>query len=418
MPGSCRRLPVLAVGLFSPDANNDARRSGIPATPVRSRLSIDSSLILPERTPIMRIARDCRPETVADPPRRTKSQSANVPGKAGDVFPVLIRLPRLSIEPDAGRQAAMEHDESERQMTIPLTAALNDVRSSGYLPEEACRTSDKAGSMLAANPDAPPTSFPTPACARFRPPRWAVHGSLALFLFLVLAVAFSAIRQPAKKNSLEQSPSRPPQVVDVPSGISTFGAPPVAREPAAPARVVRPRPATDLAEAAQEPRTPVDPSAVVAAELGQNASKPAVETEAAFAKPQLPEVIAPTAPAESLAAGSAGPAPPPTDHSAGDRRQPEQAATVQSDLPLIGGADRETPAARHRYPVTDPATFQYPADYHERLFNRTSRIADRTNEPGAGDSLRSGPKTGGASVYGWQPNTARLQPRIEPPPVR
>ena len=59
------------------------------------------------------------------------------------------------------------------------------------------------------------------------------------------------------------------------------------------------------------------------------------------------------------------------------------------------------------YPSTNPATFQYPADYHLRLAPN--------QQPGL---RQTEPSPEGGSLYQWPANTARLQPRIEPPPIR
>jgi hypothetical protein len=59
------------------------------------------------------------------------------------------------------------------------------------------------------------------------------------------------------------------------------------------------------------------------------------------------------------------------------------------------------------YPTTNPATFQYPADYHLRLAPN--------QQPGL---RQTEPSPEGGSLYQWPANTARLQPRIEPPPIR
>jgi hypothetical protein len=62
----------------------------------------------------------------------------------------------------------------------------------------------------------------------------------------------------------------------------------------------------------------------------------------------------------------------------------------------------------YSYPVTNPATFQYPVDYHERLLPRAPSLGTQSVQPA--------PR--GAGLYDRSPSTARLQPPIEPPPVR
>ena len=60
------------------------------------------------------------------------------------------------------------------------------------------------------------------------------------------------------------------------------------------------------------------------------------------------------------------------------------------------------------YPVTDSSKFQYPAQYHEILRSRANSrpTTDNSTEPV------------GRSANAWQPNTARLQPSMDPPPIR
>lgn len=60
------------------------------------------------------------------------------------------------------------------------------------------------------------------------------------------------------------------------------------------------------------------------------------------------------------------------------------------------------------YLLTDPSTYQYPSRYENLLSNAAKGIQDESYP-------MSHPQT---SIYGWHPSTVRLQPRIEPPPIR
>jgi hypothetical protein len=96
-------------------------------------------------------------------------------------------------------------------------------------------------------------------------------------------------------------------------------------------------------------------------------------------------------------------------------------ANTEANLPLTNrpaGPEPSTTAGRESYPETDPTTFQYPVDYHLRLLSQPRAPARGIDETGAGAPNFNGPLAGGAAANGWQPNTARLQPRIEPPPAR
>lgn len=87
-----------------------------------------------------------------------------------------------------------------------------------------------------------------------------------------------------------------------------------------------------------------------------------------------------------------------------------------SQLPLIEQPGRASypgqpnPAgpSAPSYPVTDPGKFLYPPQYHESLRSRanTGPTADSSTGPV------------GRSAQAWQPNTARLQPSMDPPPIR
>ena len=96
-------------------------------------------------------------------------------------------------------------------------------------------------------------------------------------------------------------------------------------------------------------------------------------------------------------------------------------ADSTANTPLTSGpmaGDPQASVGGDRYPVTNPATFQYPADYHERLGRQAQGPAPDINGAGAGGPTYYGPTASGTRPYGWPPDTARLQPRIEPPPMR
>jgi hypothetical protein len=68
--------------------------------------------------------------------------------------------------------------------------------------------------------------------------------------------------------------------------------------------------------------------------------------------------------------------------------------------------------------MTNPTTFQYPANYHERLGRQAQGPVPEINGAGADGPTFTGDITSGTRPYDWPPDTARLQPRIEPPPMR
>ena len=76
----------------------------------------------------------------------------------------------------------------------------------------------------------------------------------------------------------------------------------------------------------------------------------------------------------------------------------------------VGGPSRgaESPVVRRSYPVTNPASYQYPSDYHRLFFFSSPDPADATGVPSRETH----------SIYETPSDTARLQPQIEPPPRR
>jgi hypothetical protein len=109
-------------------------------------------------------------------------------------------------------------------------------------------------------------------------------------------------------------------------------------------------------------------------------------------------------PQDSIATAAGG-------QDAGNPDQTTAPADLESRAPLAS----QTPVRNevvggdtYRYPVTNPATFAYPPDYHQRLQSQS-----RGRElPG------HRPAPVGTGQDDRQPSTARLQPRIEPPPTR
>jgi hypothetical protein len=120
------------------------------------------------------------------------------------------------------------------------------------------------------------------------------------------------------------------------------------------------------------------------------------------------DAVAPPEPAQAAAEATG------RDSVYGDSSAPaEAAATNNVERPvesLTGwppdGAREDL--AQRSYPTTEPATYQYPSRY-EQLFAGTQQGPQTESHATSNDQ---------SSIYGWQPNTARLQPRIEPPPIR
>jgi hypothetical protein len=108
-----------------------------------------------------------------------------------------------------------------------------------------------------------------------------------------------------------------------------------------------------------------------------------------------PEAIGETATEEVL----------PLTHPIAESGSGAQASGEPADAPRH--VAQRNPDQRH-YPFTDPSTYQYPSRYEQLLINALHGVHEESH-PSTNSST---------SIYGWQPNTVRLQPRIEPPPIR
>jgi hypothetical protein len=90
-----------------------------------------------------------------------------------------------------------------------------------------------------------------------------------------------------------------------------------------------------------------------------------------------------------------------------DRTANADTADTGHQAPLPTSSIAASDAAHPAYPATNPASFQYPVDYHRHLIGADARDADRPS-----------PWTDEAAAYGQRPSTARLQPRMDAPPIR
>jgi len=347
----------------------------------------------------------------AGPERKTSARSVKATSHATEAIPVLIRLPRLRLE--TGEEDAAEQEGSDLRMTIPLTLTAEDsLRPDGATDDFRTTTDEMGAGPASAVTRSFPFIFRPSPWTRFHLPRWALHTGIAGVLLAVLVIAFSIIRQPQKSNGVAagQSP-------DVPRATSSrflsTGMPTPPKKPlAASAGADSQKPATDATAAAAASSPLVETVPMPAVNSQQNLA------QAADIAPPRPDAAAENTPARpaASAAPSATPAAPVIE-------QHCRTATpdLQADVPLTGTPPSETisvSVGQLRYPATDPGTFQYPADYHERLRSRAGSPASRSDEARPEGLLLNGPAASEASVYGWQPHTARLQAPIEPPPIR
>lgn len=401
------------------------------------------------------------PSTAATDSRR-KTESERSPA-AFESLPVLVRLPRLSSEPAPQPIAAAVESETDAPKTnqraqIPVSPSP----SSSADADAGCQMATPARSP--ATPHAPLvfSTFGSP-WVRFTPPRWATRTAVALALFAVVAIAFSLLRGPSPGLGpiagdpllldIAKSPDGVAPRQDVraqPSPLAATTSAPRAGEGANDAgKTARPSIYTPVTASRNDGR-PVDsvrhPSTApvameVAAESKPRHDKtPAPPTGVASAKPSArhvavtPPVESPLIPnhdrsesAEQAAAAAAGlPLAAAQETSPIGGASPQMASTLSSGpsssnepSPCLAAseADREVRRA-NGYPVTDPATFQYPIDCHQRLL--AQREGSLGGFQGASQTGRSPDTqaTDGPAFSEPPPSNARLGPRIAPPPIR
>jgi hypothetical protein len=355
--------------------------------------------------------------------------------RASEAIPVLIRLPRLVTEPDLGEACYAAEDEAEIRTTIPLQTRVPDPARSLPVPDDVHATTDSnglgmpKGSAFLLHTMAPRTA----PWLSFRFPRWAVRAAIAAGLIAVFVLAFSAIRGPTDNSdkvadfdsadafpvpgipALETSPvpmSLPPLSSTAPTAPTAVA--PDAKTPASG------EPVKDVPGIAKEADgvTETIPASSEIAQRQVNQNAPGTgESQAPL--PASPETSA--SPTDAAPAEPAPAIPTPAGPPVTAELNAAETASAEANLPLIGqpaATEPVTPADLPSYPETNPTTFQYPPDYHLRLRSQTGSPARGIDEAGTGGPYFNGPTTNAAAANGWQPNTARLQPRIEPPPIR
>ena len=397
----------------------------------------------------MTTAKSRRSGTTAGSRERTRHKAA---GRAGEAIPVLIRLPRLAEETEPVEANRADADQAEIRATIPITVRAPEPELLPPVPD--------AGGTAAVPPPPERRKESTqwiPSLAsrnspwlRFRFPRWAVRGGLAAGLIAVLALALSAIWDSAPDQDSDQMAGVEAADVMALPGIPTAEMPPVPLSLISPATQGRSEPSAPLVKVG--PTADAAPSGPVAnlanvrtadqrsASPSENADPLVVAASMQHAPPPGPALPAepPASPTPPVSATAEAPptvvGPNPAEANPAQQNAPQanpaDAIANEPDLPLTGAsaaAEASRPTERHIYPETNPATFQYPADYHLRLRNRNGTAAGPGDGTQSGGPQFNGPQFNGpqfnrpttnAAAGGWQPNTARLQPRIEPPPVR
>ncbi len=374
----------------------------------------------------MTTAKTRRPPTPTGPQRGANAKSS---GRTTEPIPVLIRLPELNMEPNPETGDDVREQDTAR-LTVPLIA-----------------TPPNSGPSIASHIEAPPAStevaaseqsdeaigVPLPSrrlapWSELRLPPWAVHGGIAIGLVAVLVIAYLAIvgRSPSSETAVTDTGLESP-APSRPSGVPSAGlaAPPALdfateqdtghkteQQPVRGASsALEKSPAVHVGGGAEQKPAETAESPTPSLQAPQTASPQEMSLEQPQKKPEelAPEIPQPTTPPQDRmgtdTATTATTAVDPT-------RQPAAApADTETNLPLTSGPTADGPnnlGNVYNYPVTNPATFQYPPDYHEYLRPQAA-------DPG---SQNSGPTARGVGPYDGRPSTARLQPPIDPPPMR
>ena len=354
-----------------------------------------------------------------------------------DEIPVLIRLPDLTAEmagdqrpprPPRGEQ----HSESApaRQSlwgASEAARATEDAESEPAEQEDAVAGSDATATDHVPEPSSPELeSAAGVSTAEFR--RLHLVGQLILAVLIVglFAAAYFAIagrRGGSSDDADTYRASAPDAAADepaveisqgVPLGVMRARQPKVDFRPA-PAETTPPLlPAENTAKApAAEPA----PAAAPQQDSSPSAALKATEDESPEPRnsPPSPRDTAPDSrrppstrdwqlPGTPASAPQTGQSGLPTRHSATSSQPP-------LDSPPAAETARDNEIAqtpRSRYPATDPAKFRYPERYHEDV--RIS-AAGRRPPDGSARPRESGEEDSGAT-------TARMQQRMEPPPMR
>jgi hypothetical protein len=330
-------------------------------------------------------------------------------------YPVLIRLPLVPLSTAPKRPAAMP-DELPEILPLhrhELPAETDPVATSEPTP----------GPAAAAPSEAPARPLPSAtgaatglrAWSRFQGVRVLGQVFVGLLMLGLCIAAYLMMVGGTDPTSTPSSagvsaPDELPAInVELPTGApqlaSEQASSPSGSKPVAPAKAT-----SATGPAAREP-----------ADAKTGTASAATESTA-----ETPESSAP-----SLEQGSAAAA---TPNSAGNYNRDfglssgnaRAAALTASGGAMPGGTEPQSPMVEPpetatllgpantgvetavSYPVTDPGRFQYPAEYHELLRSRS------ITRPGTDN----GPEPTGRNPNAWQPNTARLQPSMDPPPIR
>jgi hypothetical protein len=263
-----------------------------------------------------------------------------------------------------------------------------------------------------------PAFDPGRFAGQLRLPKRAWQAAAAAAVLLLILAALTLIRggDPGSPVAAVADPEHP-----VRSGLSELPPPKFFETAGVPEIHIPPilpdgppdRPATDV-PSSPAAAPPVQPKPSEAAESDpQPAPSAPTEKDTATGQPAAVKKVAEQeTPAEPVpgkpALAEAADRKPGGDAAAAIPEKPPQAPLAENARNSQRPADQQTPARHASYPATNPASYQYPSNYQE-LF-----VASSSDPAGSARVPYQDPR----SIYDPQPNTARLQPHIEAPPLR
>lgn len=350
--------------------------------------------------------------TATRPRQSTDSSRQGRSDQAGnyDSFLVLIRLPALAEASQAAASPAPDRRSPESGPAAAVsTVTATSSAASGGIESETPRAS-AAEPAWASSRSREPNAWSRYQVARLLGQVAAAALMVGLFVAAYLLLSGgrnltpgenggapeTAGKDPGQTNGAVKTDGEKQDLPEPPSADSEDSRKPAdegAGSKSEPAAVLPPAPQlTDVTPKAQDPadkpppagstgNLPLDPSGV---------REPGPDRASRDANPLARDTKSPDNP-------PAGGQWPPL---VGPRTQPAPGPDARRQEPTDG--------ARFPYPVTDPGTYKYPVNYHEQLQAQPGLRASEGAPAGT---------NGGAGSY-QLPSTARLQPRMDPPPMR
>jgi len=344
-------------------------------------------------------------------PERDQRKSSD---GASDPIVVLIRLPDLS-ETDVSDRDEVQAGIGSSVWVTPLAAeqaAPPPVSSDDTIPGGGNEESESGVASGDFEPVATKPVFdPKQFLRKLRVPKpvrqiGVVAAILLLILFGILSIRGVGPRATVDTSSDDvgflgdQLPELPPPTFPpaIPESLNVSAIPESPQPPESPELSAAPE--SEALAPTTPDLEPLQPS-IRTGEAGLGASEEASPETTAEMPEETPEE---TAGKDSALTDQA-------PEAAGESGAPAATAGAVGEQPPVdagSSADEEEGVATRNYPVTEPSTFQYPSRY-EQLFIPSSQGSYDQTHTSSHD---------GRSIYSWQPSTARLQPRIEAPPIR